>query len=220
MIGARLLLVLACLGLPAVPGAAWAQVCPQILPDITLDVQQVPITLDNSVTQAELAAQAGTAIATVGHHATALGLTTARLAYGYSFNVVMSEDSGRVCGMPRDITIRVGYDQMLVHILERYRPGSCQYEAVLEHEQEHVRINYDTLQRYLPAIEEAVRRAVSNQFPVRGTSTDDVQRLAGTILGTALEQAVQVMVSDRNARHRQLDSVDSYRATSSRCPSW
>ncbi|MCA8933170.1 MAG: hypothetical protein KDA49_11920, partial [Rhodospirillaceae bacterium] len=155
-----------------------------------------------------------------GHHAWPLGLITARRAYGYTFDLLMTEGPGRVCGVPRNVTIRLGYDQMLVHILARYRPGSCQYEAVLEHEQEHVRINYETLQRYLPAIEDAVRRAISNQFPVRGTSTADAQRIAGTILGTALEQAVQVMLADRNARHRQLDSVDSYRATSSRCPSW
>ncbi|MCA8934451.1 MAG: hypothetical protein KDA49_18365, partial [Rhodospirillaceae bacterium] len=82
MIGARLVLVLACLGLLAAPGSAAAQECPRVLPEISLDVQHAPIELDNTVTQADLTAQAGTAIATVGHHATALGLTTARLAYG------------------------------------------------------------------------------------------------------------------------------------------
>ena len=217
---ARALLVSVCLAVMATQPMATAQSCPEVLTQLELSVDHAPIELNNRISQAELTTMARSGIATLGHHARPLGLTTARLAYGFQFDLMANEQAGRVCAAPRQVTLRLGYDQMLVHILDRYRPGSCQYEAVYEHEQEHVRINFDTLQRYLPPIEAAVRRAIDTQFPVRAASTAEAEQMASRILSTALDQAVQVMLADRNARHQQLDSPDSYRWTANRCPTW
>ena len=41
----------------------------------------------------------------------------------------------------KNITAKLGYSSIVVFIANEYKPGSCEYNAIIEHENEHVKAN-------------------------------------------------------------------------------
>jgi hypothetical protein len=51
---------------------------------------------------------------------------------------------------------------LTIHIDRRYCPGSCEYSAILDHEQEHVRITQQTLKRWKDGMHLQLESAVQS----------------------------------------------------------
>lgn len=99
-----------------------------------------------------------------------------------------------------------------------YRPGSCQYRAVLEHEREHVRINAGALARLGEVLEQRLR-ALADPWAGRWVPAGGEAGLE-VGLGRALEEATRQARGEAEERHRAIDTAEAYAAVQARCDRW
>jgi hypothetical protein len=99
-----------------------------------------------------------------------------------------------------------------------YRPGSCQYRVVLEHEREHVRINAGALARLGELLAQRLReladRWAGRWLPAGGEAGLEEE------LGRALEEATRQARGEAEERHRAIDTAEAYAAVQARCERW
>jgi hypothetical protein len=147
------------------------------------------------------------------------GLTIGR----YDLEVTASTDSTRdgsgYCAQLRSAHVEIGLKQLDVIVDRRFAPGSCQRQAVLDHEAQHVEVFREAVRYYLPALERALSRTslplnlhVADRNAARaaylGPITDSLKPIFAAINGRA---------RDGNTR---LDMPESYAAVFKRCSHW
>jgi len=147
------------------------------------------------------------------------GLTIGR----YDLEVTVSTDSMRdgsgYCAQLRAAHVEIGLKQLDVIVDRHYVPGSCERQAVLDHEAQHVEVFREAVRYYLPALERALGKTslplnlhVADRNAARaaylGPITDSLKPIFDAINGRA---------RDGNTR---LDMPESYAAVFRRCSHW
>lgn len=108
-----------------------------------------------------------------------------------------------------------------VDVASQYRPGSCEYSAVLEHENEHVRLNRRAYDLYAPRIEARLRELAASIKPV--STTEPPQRVAeriGAQLTAGIKPLTDAATQEMHRSNAAIDTPESYRALAGRCRGW
>ncbi|MFC6046767.1 hypothetical protein ACFPYM_02835, partial [Methylobacterium hispanicum] len=118
------------------------------------------------------------------------GLTLANLRSGVRFTTnQVSFRSGSGCAAVSKADIHIGFDKPVrILVPDRYREGSCELEALLEHEREH----YEIARSALAAGEERFKQAVAGLaavYPVHADRADEARRQAEEVAAEAVEAA-------------------------------
>jgi hypothetical protein len=147
------------------------------------------------------------------------GLTIGRYDLDITINTDSMRDGSGYCAQLRSAHVEVGLKQLDVIVDRRFAPGSCQRQAVLDHEAQHVEVFREAVRYYLPALERALGRTslplnlhVADRGAARaaylGPITDSLKPIFAAINGRA---------RDGNTR---LDMPESYAAVFKRCSHW
>lgn len=120
----------------------------------------------------------------------------------------------------KDAELTIGYDRIDVYVDRRYRPGSCQYDVILEHENQHVRNFQDTLALYLPEIRARLADEAATAVPQVAGSMSTGARYFVNLLRDRPTPLIEHMQRDMAAADARLDTADSYPATQARCDGW
>ena len=78
------------------------------------------------------------------------------------------------CVALKSVDAVVGYSDFLVQIDNRHRRGTCSYDAILMHEDEHIRAYLSVIDEMTPELEGAVRSAANSVMPVFVRDTGDI----------------------------------------------
>lgn len=118
------------------------------------------------------------------------------------------------------ITVR---SQPMVMIAREYPPGTCEHEAVMEHEMKHVRVDHNLVARY----EERYRRAArqeANRLGVRYVSDlsrlQAVQKALEDRMRGAIEGVSEDLMRVRNRFQNAVDRQSEYRRVRNKCSNW
>lgn len=150
-----------------------------------------------------------------------IGLTNAHFTSSYSYTVESTESkSGIWCSTVTKVVVTLGYVWQEIYIPREYMIGSCEYQAVLDHEMEHVRANQQALAGQLDRIYQLAQDAIAAAQPFEVESKDAVAEVAKTHVSKELSHILTDFEADRDARNAALDSPESYRAISDRCFNW
>ena len=137
------------------------EACAQRLAPTQIDVEIAPVSYvtDFGKSTAELTALGA---ATTGRRV--LGLTQTNLNWSAAFNSngITRRIDGRHCLRPA-IKVRLAFEPMTVLISREFAPGSCIFDITMSHEMKHVQ----TYERFLPAVQAAVRRELDARFGQR-----------------------------------------------------
>jgi hypothetical protein len=149
------------------------------------------------------------------------GLTLSRLEEKTSLRTTLIPVKGGFCLYPSVLKLTVGFDKMLVLIDSAYLPYSCPYTAVINHENEHVKVNYNTLRFYLPFIRDAYEKALLKIEPIffatplqEKTATDYILKFLKEQTRPVFDFFNQVQKSE----NQKLDTRESYLKTRLLCP--
>ena len=90
-----------------------------------------------------------------------VGLTSLQSTTTIDFDgpVWQDEETGGECFAPR-IEISLNYSPMQVFIGNEFKPGTCSYKVILEHEKQHI----DLYQKNLPRVEHIIRSLMEKRF--------------------------------------------------------
>jgi hypothetical protein len=148
------------------------------------------------------------------------GLTLSKVTIAVATEMRYREvRSGGRCVYPDRIVLTVSIQQR-VFVDMRYRDGSCERQAVLAHEHEHVRINRAAVHAH----ESALRRAVAEVLAAHPYSLVPSRRPLQEFYLAPIQDRVKpvskAIRDDADRHHAALDSPASYAATQNRCRDW
>jgi hypothetical protein len=143
---------------------------------------------------------------------------TARTPIGYQLSI-----NGRgsyTCYEPTSIEVSLGLIESAHIVVDaHYYPNSCNYQAILDHENRHVEIARSAVMAHAMEVRAGVERAVAAILPSLA-----FQANSGEVLKATVEQAITAslggLVEDMRQRNADLDSPSSYQMTQNLCPSW
>ena len=118
------------------------------------------------------------------------------------------------------VTLR--YRRVDVFIAREYVKGSCEYNAILEHEQDHVRVSRENLQRFTPRIRSALTSALipTGREPVLVASPEEAVEQIKAISNELLSPVYQQMLESLIAAQMQLDTPQEYARVRAQCRNW
>jgi hypothetical protein len=125
---------------------------------------------------------------------------------------------GRTCVYISGVDAILGGADMDVYVAANYPVGSCEYNTVRDHENQHVAINTDVLVSHAPLIGAALRGAVHRLSPMIGADLSP-ERLNGYLF-EAVRPAFDAMNRELVARNGAIDTPENYRRTSALCKNW
>ena len=157
----------------------------------------------------------------LGPHEKSLGITYAETAYdAEAHSMATTVRGGGYCVYLTGVDVNFGWKRMQVYVASEFKPGTCEYRTVLDHENQHVSVNNGALKEFAPRFRAEVERMLTNVQPVYATNAQRGmdQALASLDMGmSGLLKRFQSMMSQRNA---PLDSDANYKATAQLCGNW
>lgn len=190
-------------------------------PQVVVQPVDGPVTYEFGLSAAQIAGLAGSA---APNHAGMIvrGLTTAEFSAQVAVRTRAYEARGGWCIAPSEVTVTIGFPRgMKVYVQREFPPGTCQHQAVLRHEHEHVRINRAALVDFLDAFRRVATAAAAHPaYPVLVRDTQQATDAAAAAIRAAVTSVAQSMGRSRDEQHALLDGPDSKAETQRACGSW
>jgi hypothetical protein len=147
------------------------------------------------------------------------GLTIGRYDLEVTIDTDTTVDGSGYCAQLHAAHVEIGLKQLDVIVDRRFAAGSCERQAVLDHERQHVEVFREAARHYLPALESILAQTLL-PFDLH---VADREAARAAYLGPITDslKPVFVAINDR-ARNGNtgLDEPDSYAAVFKRCDHW
>jgi hypothetical protein len=147
------------------------------------------------------------------------GLTIGRYDLEVTVNTDSMRDGSGYCAQLRAAHVEIGLKQIDVVVDRRFASGSCQREAVLDHEAQHVEVFREAVRYYLPALERAL---AGTALPLNLHVADRNAARAAYLV--PITDSLKPVFDAINGRARdgntRLDMPESYAAVFKRCSHW
>lgn len=214
---AGVLLALAGLGSA---GPAAGAVCPPATGsyrvDVVIDMPPVEIHHDHSRAQLGL-------LAFHGPTDRILGVTASNLRAGTSTHYAHRPLEGEgVCFWVDRIEVVLRYEVLDIYIASDYSRGSCQYQAILTHENRHAEVAQAYLDDYVQVIRSqlAALSIPKPRDPRLVQSLVDAQEKTQATIADLLEPVIARLRQDLEAAQAKIDTPAEYRRVEKQCPNW
>ncbi len=150
-----------------------------------------------------------------------LGLTMAGLGVAFETRFfVRKVQGGGYCVALAEARVSVGYRDLTVYISSHYGEGSCEFDAILAHEQAHLQANREILEDYkarFQALLGRMRRGKQVIFVRRKTAASSAYILY-------LRQQFKPLMAEMRAvlarRNGAIDTRENYRRVLALCDNW
>ena len=216
-----LAIVIAVAGLAASTDGASAAGCraPRNTTDfeVRVDIDTGAPNVYNNMSKADL----GTSNIYGGLHQI-LGTTQSGIELRWSISYQVSNWKNVYCVWAASADVDLSYQQLDVNIASEYVPGSCQYEAVLDHENEHVEVAQRVMQPYARQIQRALTslEIPTARAPVAVNTPDDARAEVEAAFQRTLRPVRDQLVQTLREQQAHVDTPENYRRTAQRCSNW
>ena len=122
----------------------------------------------------------------------------------FSPQINSAYNSKYFCVYLESVDATVGFEDFEITIDEKYEKGSCEYNAVLEHENQHIKDSKKALDKVFPEIEDALKNVADSIMPIYVEDVD------------ALPYAVDQIMEQINNDKRLKELVDEFKEQESR----
>lgn len=155
------------------------------------------------------------------------GLTVSKLAVSGSAASYATGNGREVCVGMKEITFKIGLEQLDVYIDKKYAPNSCPYKVVKEHENIHVSIFRQAVPFFKPDIEKELQKAVNKLRPVSLYASEASDKRIKEITSAQFNQVIndiKPLIDHINAKitekNEKIDTTENYKAMSALCKKW
>lgn len=204
------------------PLPGWAAACPGDggVPDVRMATQLPRPDIRHALTRSQIGALSGHGhLSSDRRHA---GLTQTQTAFTVKPTLSFTRlDNGAVCASLKQVDVVWRMTQFQVDVAAEYRRGSCPYDEILRHENQHVAI----AERAFIEAEHSLRRDLTDMagrtrpFIVGGSPQQAAAEMARRFLAAA-QTALDKYRRDTERQNAAIDTPESYKAVSARCRDW
>lgn len=152
-------------------------------------------------------------------HGTVLGLTYGGYQAKWSVEAYSMRQGQIHCHYLKKADVRLMMPSLQVYIASEYRQGSCQYQVVLNHENEHVRVNQYVIRKYVPIIRSALEREVHRLLPLASVNPNPAQAIEEA-LNPTINSLLKDMYGERDRGNAGIDTNYQYQKASQQCNRW
>lgn len=206
-----------------ISGGAVAAECPPPgypvpRPAVRLDIAMAGSSLHNHRSRDEIAVLAGRT-PVQGKLDAGLTRTETELAVTPTAHLLKAPDGG-ACVMLAGVEARWRMVRAIIDVAAEYRPGSCEYQAVLDHENEHVRLTLRAFETHAARLDARLREVAA---AIRPFHTNDAEGAAQRVTDRMMAGARPIMDQFKAESRRvnaAIDTPESYRAVSAKCRKW
>lgn len=150
-----------------------------------------------------------------------LGLTVARLGMDFETRFFIRKAQGAgYCVALAEAKVTAGYKDLRVYISGNYAEGSCEFDAILAHEREHVQIDREVLDNYeakIQAVLGRMRRGKKVIFVHRKSAARSAYVL---YLQRWLKPVAAEMKAVLDRKNGAIDTRENYRRILTQCDGW
>lgn len=156
-----------------------------------------------------------------GRHQRMLGVTSFMAAFSLTGSTyAMPTDGGGFCVYLREVTAEFGYREHDVFVASEFSPGSCEYKAILDHENQHVAINRAAVREGGPRIRQELERLLKTAQPRFTRDLEAGTDLTLTNLSNAINKTYNQVAQEQANRNAVIDSENNYDAIADLCKNW
>ncbi|MCB2106842.1 MAG: hypothetical protein KDE14_04030 [Rhodobacteraceae bacterium] len=155
-----------------------------------------------------------------GHHQRTLGVTSYQSRFVISGRTFSIPTAGGYCVYFRHIDVEYGYLDHDVFVASEYPPGSCEYNAILDHENQHVAINRVALREGARLLRQELEQALERFEPKFSKDPQTGTDRAIADLQLSATPTLNRIERDQAARNAVLDSTSNYEETGKLCENW
>ncbi len=161
-------------------------------------------------------------ISGLGHNVRALGLMKPDLVIETRPKAQGLPMGDRFCFWITGFDVNLRYRRVDVFVAREYPPGSCQYKAILEHEEEHVRVSRQNLEEFAPRIRRALTSLLipTGQQPAKVVSAAAARHNVKSISDELLQPVYKEMMASLVQAQKEVDSPEEYARVQRRCADW
>lgn len=157
-------------------------------------------------------------------YSTVMGLTVSDLKRQTSADTqILSNNRNNFCVYIEQLNVDVGYPKIDVYIDKKYRPGSCNYNVIKDHENYHVRVQQEGLKFFAPKIKQAYQIALNKIKPQFAYTQNDAQMIAENMI-KRIEKDVDPLMEYVQQRLREenavIDTDEAYVKDAKKCRKW
>lgn len=213
--------LLTALGVTAAPNDAAAAGCsaPRNAGDfeVSVNVDVGEPSVSNNLNKAQLGRSN-----THGRKGQILGTTKSGLELRWSISSHVRKWKNVYCFWVASADVDISYRQLDVIIASEYEPGSCQYEAVLDHEFEHVEVAQEIMQPFARQISVALTSLAipTAHLPSVANSPEDAREEVEAVFRRTLDPVREKINRALAVNQAVVDTKENYRRTQRRCKQW
>lgn len=209
----------ALLALLAAPAMAAECPPPEAPAKVRFSISVAEPVLRNDRPREAIAALAGAANLHGGLQA---GLTQSQTSFRLEPTVRwMGVKGGSACVTLTDVVATWDLRQTTIDVASQYRPGSCEYAVILDHEREHVRLTRRAFERHAPKLEARLRELATGMKPfATREDVDDAASRVNRRLVAAIKPFTEAFNEESRRANAAIDTPESYRAVAAKCKRW
>lgn len=191
-------------------------VCPALDIEVSVDVRfnQAQPFVDDQHSRSWIQEQARAL-----HHP--IGLTISRLSHTLTAHFRTRLLTGRNhCVYLQSLSLVLEYPNTTVYVDNAYRPGSCEYQAIYQHEMEHVRILNTHQETHLPAWRAKLHTLAHKTRPLLSENAQQAQQEMLHTLDRAVRKEIEQLDKIQKSAQAAIDTPRSYSKVRASCQQW
>lgn len=150
-----------------------------------------------------------------------VGLTVTEIKYEVEIKIEAYQlPNSKVCARLSSVNAKVGYDTISVFVARRFRPGTCPYQSIIDHENTHVAVFRQALDNYYPRIQRRLARATTTLQPAIYRTPPEAAEYLRKRLSAAIKPLYAEMGRTLKRNNARLDTPERYRSEQARCKDW
>jgi hypothetical protein len=153
-------------------------------------------------------------------HAEALGVTFATPVFAMEAKTRVERTPDGTCVYLVSMRAIFGYRDLDVYVASEYPPGSCEYRAILDHENQHVAINRQGLHTHAPRVRLALEAALAEERPIQAQDADKATRQILDRVQRRADEALAAFHRELDERNGAIDTSSNYEAVAGICKDW
>lgn len=152
---------------------------------------------------------------------TPVGLTLTELKYQMRVSIeALKLGPGSYCARLTSVDAKLGYDKFDVFIARKFRPGSCAFQSIKEHELTHVSVFKSGLNEFFPRMRHRLNRATNAVGAIKVSNPNVAAKRLQRRLRDTIDPLFKEMNRTLDRRNGLLDTPDRYRLEQARCSDW
>lgn len=137
-----------------------------------------------------------------------------------NFGILTNQTTGQVCFWHDSIDVLI-HIKPTIYVASEFPEGSCMHNAILEHEQKHVTVDREIVNKYAQLIGKALEAEIS-RYRIYGPVSLSQQPALESQLKTRIQSLIGAytaqMSEERRNRQQQIDNLEEYERVNHVCP--